>query len=256
MPSSSPRRSRLTTPWLHGPVEPVGDGIRLFCIPYAGGSATPYLTWRSKLPQIDLQPVRLPGRLERASEPQIRRLPALVNALAEALAPFASESFAIFGHSMGALVALELARRFEARGRPPTHVFVSGHPSPEQPWRIETGLHLAPEASIIEFLRGLLGTPEELLQDPETRALIVSSMRGDLELVETYNYVVEPRLACAVTTLYGADDATIDQVAGWKDVTSGPWSCYAFAGGHFFPFGESRDDVLATIATTLSRPGS
>ncbi len=102
------------------------DKTRLFCFPYAGGGAAAYAGWREALPQLDVLPVKLPGREGRFREPPIKRIDALVERLSDALLPFFDTPFAFFGHSMGAIIAFELARRVERAGKSPVRVFVSG----------------------------------------------------------------------------------------------------------------------------------
>src|SRR5262249_13687929 len=107
--------------------------IRLFCFPYAGGGASVFRGWADGLPaSVEVCPVQLPGRGTRFREPAFTRLPPLIEALAESLRPHLDRPFAFFGHSLGALVAFELARYLhQHQGREPVRLFVSGCGGPQ-----------------------------------------------------------------------------------------------------------------------------
>lgn len=227
-----------------------GDGttgdVRLFCFPFAGGGAASFFPWRQASGQIDVQPVRLPGREGRIAERPVVRLSELIDQLSYGLADYVDEPFAVFGHSMGALLAFELARRLEREGRPPLRLFVSGRMAPMA--TPAQNLHSLPDTALIQWASALGATPERVLTSPEMRDVYLPVLRADLELCETYTFTSEPRLKCPVSTFYGYDEGYESRdLLGWRDVTDGPWKCQGFPGTHFFPFKESSPAVLNVI---------
>jgi surfactin synthase thioesterase subunit len=146
--------------------------LRLFCLPHAGGGAVEYRSWSDDLSEdVEVHPVHLPGRESRLQEPAFDRIEPLVEALVEALGAGPRRPYALFGHSMGALVAFELARELRRRSGPaPKHLFLSGRSAPRYPSPARA-VHSLPEADFIEYLRTLNGTPDVILGDAQMRAL-------------------------------------------------------------------------------------
>jgi medium-chain acyl-[acyl-carrier-protein] hydrolase len=244
----------VPTPWLAGDPAARSDRVRVFCLPYAGGGASAYVPWQRAQDQLEILPVRLPGREARAAEPSIPRMDPLVEQLTEGLRPYAGGSFAIFGHSMGGLVALELARRLTAEGLAPEHLVVggSGAPGARETWYSEQ----VPDAQVIEFIRDLGGTPSAIVDDAELMAVILPAIRADLELCATYNRAPGPKLGCPISLLSGrSEDPIDDPYAGWDCLTD-TLQVRSFAGGHFFPFAESFREVLDYLLAALARPSN
>src|SRR5829696_5178398 len=150
----------MPTPWLAYHKPNARAAVRLFCFPYAGSGALVYRSWLNELPKIvEVCPVQPPGRGGRIMEPCYTRLSQLVEDVMQDLLPYLDMPFAFFGHSMGALVSFELARRLRARhGLEPIHLFASGRGAPQLPPR-EPPSHNLPEPEFIEKLRTLNGTP-------------------------------------------------------------------------------------------------
>ena len=162
--------------------------LRLLCVPYAGVGPSAYRRWSDALPSdIEVGAVHLPGREGRLREPALTGLEPLIDVTAEGLKPFLDRPFALFGHSMGALVAFELARRFRAEGwGEPTHLFVSGRRAPQVPPRHPDIAHL-PDAEFVEEIRRRYnGIPDEVLRHPDLLALLLPGLRADLTLIEAY----------------------------------------------------------------------
>src|SRR5262245_10714091 len=109
--------------------------LRLFCFPYAGGTASAFRGWHDAIPQpIEVCAVRLPGREARLAEPPFTSSETLVPAVADALEACLDVPYALFGHSMGAVAAFEVARELRRRARqPPVRLFLSGARAPERP---------------------------------------------------------------------------------------------------------------------------
>lgn len=227
--------------------------LRLFCFPFAGGSALAYRHWGTRLPGVELCPVELPGRGTRLPERPFTQLPPLVEAMAEALLPHLDKPFAFFGHSMGALTSFELARYLRrVHNREPLHLFVSAHRAPHLP-RVEAPTYLLPDQELVEELRQLDGTPEELLNHPEMMQLMLPIIRADFEVCERYDYHEEAAiLTCPVTALGGLTDGQVSrwQLEGWREQTRGSCTVRMFPGGHFYLLDE-QSSFIPMMARTL-----
>jgi medium-chain acyl-[acyl-carrier-protein] hydrolase len=210
---------------------------RLFCFPYAGGSAQVFRKWQNQfLPDVSLSLAHLPGRAARVGEPPQKRLKPLVEALAEAIIPHLHPTFLFWGHSMGALISFELARelrRLDQRG--PVALIVSGRGAPQLPDPDPPTFNLPEEEFVAELLR-LKGTPKELLDSPDLKQFFLPIIRADFEAVETYEYEPGEPLACPIHAYGGLQDAgvPIASLKGWQQQTSGAFKARIFPGDHFF----------------------
>ncbi|MEU4554384.1 surfactin synthase thioesterase subunit [Micromonospora violae] len=227
---------------------------RLFCLPHGGGSASVYRTWRRDLaPVIDVVPAQLPGRETRYAEPAMTSADALVTAMIDPLLAGTPASFALFGHSMGALLAYEVAAATVARGRPPVRLFVSGHHPPHLPSPTRE-LHGLADEDFIAALLSYGGIPEELLEDPDMVAYLLPIFRADFAVCESYRHPRRRPLPVPVTVLAGRADPAVDvaQLPRWAELTTAETTVRLFEGGHFYHLGEESDAVLKTIVTDLT----
>ncbi len=228
--------------------------LRVFCIPHAGAGSLAFRPWIDLFPpEIELCAIQLPGREDRFREQPFTDVHALVPVLAQVLYPFElSRPFALYGHSMGAIVAFELARYLAARyGIAPVHLFVSGRHAPDvlDP---QAPLYSLPDDEFIVQLRRLNGTPEELLRSVDGQWM--SNLRADLELNEAYRPREVTPLHLPVSAFAGRDDPRV-AVAGverWRNHTSGGFTFRVFDGGHFFVTSE-RARVVQTMLVALAR---
>jgi len=214
------------------------DGaLRLYCFPYAGGSAQVFRGWqRHFTPQVSLSLASLPGRAARIGEPPFEQCKPLITALADAIIPEIPPAFAFWGHSMGALISFELARELRRRDQPaPLALFLSGRRAPQVPDPDPPVFNL-PDSEFIAELRRLNGTPRELLDGPELRELFLPTIRADFELVETYEYEPEPPLSCNICAYGGLQDAHVPaaDLKEWQKQTSGAFKVRMFPGDHFY----------------------
>jgi medium-chain acyl-[acyl-carrier-protein] hydrolase len=227
--------------------------LRLFCFPYAGGGASIYTPWPSKLPpEVEVVAVQLPGRENRIAEKPIADLMELTEKIRDALVPFMDRPFAFYGHSNGGLMAFELARLLRREGRTgPLLVATGGRPAPQT---VIEGpvIHALPEDEFRDTLRRYNGTPEEVLQNAEIMALISPMLRADFALGETYDYTPEPPLEVPVAAYGGMTDAEAPawSVEAWREQAAGEFRVVMFPGGHFF-INENRDMVLAELTRDL-----
>jgi medium-chain acyl-[acyl-carrier-protein] hydrolase len=210
--------------------------VRLFCLPYAGGGAASYRSWRTTLPSgVEVWAVRPPGRESRFRERPFHRLAPLVEALERELDPLLDLPFGIFGHSLGALTGFELARGLERRDHGPRHLWVAAHSAPHlRP--TASPVHLAPDDVILGRLRRYGGTPAGFYENDDLVSALLPNLRADMAVSETYRYTDTTPLRCGVTAFGGVDDPLVTGVAidEWEQATSGPFRAHVFHGGHFF----------------------
>lgn len=211
--------------------------LRLFCFAYAGGSAAIFRTWSDGLPaDVEVCPVQLPGRGRRLLEPPFTQLSPLVHTLAHALFPLLDKPFALFGHSLGALVSFELARQLRKQyGLHPVCLFVSAGRAPQIPHR-DLPMHALPEEEFVAKLRRLNGTPTEVFEHAELMEIVLPLLRADFAVYETYVYASEPPLSCPISTFGGFQDRNVSHgdLEAWRDQTTGSFASRMFPGDHFF----------------------
>lgn len=228
--------SSRTTPFTIYRANPRAS-LRLFCFPYAGGSAALYRTWPAELPDtIEVCTAELPGRGARLNEPPFTRLEYIVDFFANVINPYLDKPFAFFGHSMGAMISFELACRLRAEvGVKPAHLFVSGRRAPQMLDRNPITYNL-PSPMLLEELRRLNGTPIEVLENPELMHLMLPLLRADFEVVETYVYSPRAALDCPVTAFGGLQDQEVSrkELEAWREQTIASFSLRMLPGGHFF----------------------
>ncbi|RJG00931.1 thioesterase II family protein [Noviherbaspirillum sedimenti] len=211
--------------------------LRLFCFPYAGGSATLYHQWPSALPaDIELVAVQYPGRATRMREAPCTRLQALLDDIEAGILPQLDRPYAFFGHSMGATVAHELTRRLLAANRPlPKHLFLSGRSAPQLAPR-KAPIHALPHAEFIAAMRGLNGTPAEILAHRELMEMLVPIIRADFEVLETWQYEPTAPHTIPLSVFGGIADAAVplENLDAWADCTTARFKRHMFPGDHFF----------------------
>ena len=246
--------SRVVGAWGMQGREQTPARLRLFCFHHAGGGASSFRSWLGKVgADVDVVPIQLPGRENRLKEPPVRRMEALVDGLVPALSPLFDLPFAFFGHSMGSLIAFELARHLRRTDQTlPVFLFVSSRRAPQLP-NPNPPIHQLADTAFLEVLQRLNGTPDAVLQHDELMRLILPAMRADYELVETYEYVPEEPLACPIAVFGGMDDpsATREDLLAWRQQTAAGFNLHLYPGGHFY-LQEQRAALLREIAEDLS----
>lgn len=240
--------------WVRVPTPTPNARLRLFCFPYAGGGASVFRSWSRMLPaSLQVCPVQLPGREDRLREAPFTAMSALMEALVPAVQPFLDKPFAIFGHSLGAVVGFELARHLRRQGEAqPVRLFVSSSRAPQVP-DPDPPIHTLPEPEFIDELRNLKGTPEEVFQHRELLDMMVPLLRADFAVLETYEYREAPPLDCPISALGGLDDDEVKrgELAAWRRQTTSAFTLRMFPGHHFF-LRDTKNAVLRAIANDIA----
>lgn len=231
--------------------------LTLLCLPYSGASAMVYSRWRRNLPSwLKLQPVELPGRGARYDEPLQTDMHALARQLAREHLSAAKGPYALFGHSLGALLACEMAYAFRDMGHAePLALFASGTAAPTE--RSDYDRDFAQpktDEQLIDQLRTFQGTSEEVLANQELMSLTLPVLRADFMMCGRFRPHERTLLTCPVHVLGGKEDrATTEQLIGWSKETSGSFSVDMMTGGHFF-IHEHEPRVLRLIRDNLEGP--
>lgn len=232
-----------------------GRPLTLICFPWAGGGCATFYDWPSGLPGwIDVRSVLLPGRERRLRESPFYHIDQLLDSLIPALEPLLQKPYALFGHSVGALISFELLRRLRSMGsKMAVHLFVSGHSAPQVPIS-GVQIHNLPVKEFKEELSRLAGTPREVLNSPEWFEAVSPSVRGDLSMAETYQYAAGCPLDVPITAFGGSEDreTTVEGINAWISQTTQSFCMHMMPGGHFFLRSE-RSAIWKIIADQLSR---
>jgi medium-chain acyl-[acyl-carrier-protein] hydrolase len=233
----------------------IEPALRLFCFPYAGGGASIYRGWARLLPpHIEVRPIQMPGRENRIDEPALRRFDEACPLLADMLDGMLDRPFALFGHSMGALLAYGLTLELAARGRAlPKLLVVSARRAPHMPSG-RPAIHERPEPEFLQHLRELGGTPPEVLEHRELVELLTPVLRADFALNASLKPTEAPAQVPVPVAAFGAiDDKEVPRPAleAWRATTQQPFVMKLFTGGHFY-IGSDRNAVVTAIADLLA----
>jgi surfactin synthase thioesterase subunit len=244
-------------------VSGVRERVKLYCIPYAGGSANVFLAWKHRLDiSIELVPVELSGRGGRIRSPLLESFDrVLEDVLSEVTRTPAPASYALFGHSFGGLLAFELAHELMARGRDaPRHLFVSATSPPQRAQErilslVDERRLRADDRELLGSLAHLGGVPSEILDDDEAVQLFAPILRADLRALFGYRHVSQAKLRCDISILLGSNDtmATETDAQLWSALTTGSVATRLFEGGHFAAL-ERPADVVWLVNETLCAP--
>lgn len=226
----------------------------LFCLPYAGGSEAIFHKWRDFLhPTIKLHPIELKGRGKRIAEGTYENIDEAVEDIFNNIKDKIDESeYAIYGHSLGSLLAFELYHKINENGiRRPEHIFFSGckDPSCES---VEEKVHNLPNDAFIDKIIQLGGIPDELKKHKEILAMFVPMLRSDFKICETYKYKErKDKIQCDISLLNGKEDPNAPkEVTSWERHGCAQLKSYTFEGNHFF-INTSIEEITEIINNTL-----
>jgi len=256
--------ARVGGRWLIAPARCVVPKVRVVCFPYAGAGASAYFSWAQHLAKrdIELWNVQLPGRESRLCEPPVRVFSDMVQQLTDALRPLeaANVPLAFFGHSLGALLAYEVARHLARQDRRlPVGLFLSGRNAPSHR-REPPRLHDLPPGELLDALAKFGNMSEAIRKEPELVELLIPALRADFALLydyhEGWDAADKEALPCRLTVFGGDHDpwTDIEGLAHWRQFVRGRYRLQTFAGGHFF-INEFRRDLWDAIEEDLSEIG-
>jgi surfactin synthase thioesterase subunit len=228
-----------------------GAAERLVCFPYSGGSPYFFRGWGKGLTRFEVYAVCYPGRAERVAEPPAAGLLAMARAIADELRPWLTDRptarpTAFFGHSMGAVVAYEVARALADDGLRVSHLFASGARAPQLYLPEEDPAAVWDDVRILTTLEEMGQTDAELLRNPAFVELVMPYIRADLRMLAAYGGRVEEPLDAPVTALVGASDPWVspEQAAAWRETTRGAFRLLTLPGDHFYLSGSPPFAVL------------
>lgn len=225
--------------------------MRLFCFPYAGGGPNIFRNWANTLaPEIEVIAIQLPGHGARIKEARYNRIAPVTNALLPIILPFSEKPLTLFGHSLGALLAYELAIKLNEINHPPKKLFVSGSQPPKQ--KTISGIHTLNNGEFITRLKELNGTPEAVFANQELLDIVLPVLRADFAMAETYAKEGNRELASPITAFCGTQDLKKSKkdLEAWAGFTSEQFEIHAFPGDHFFIHSQEAL-LLNQLKTTL-----
>ncbi len=228
--------------------------IKLFCLPFAGGSSAIFRSWPKHMPEtVEVCAVEIPGRGQRINEPLSERIETLVAELSLEIKNSIDRPFALFGHSLGAILGFEIAHHLKNNfGLKPVHLFLSGTKAPQ----IESDKKLIynlPDTEFLAEIKKLNGTPDEVFEHQDLLKLMIPILRADFKLCETYTYEARTPLDCPISVLGGLQDPHIakETLESWNAQTNGPFFLRMFPGDHFY-LNDHQQILLRTITRDIN----
>ncbi len=249
--TAPPQRSR----WLRNFHPAPTARVRLVCFPHAGGSASYYFPLSVALsPEFEVYGVQYPGRQDRHSEPFVESIDELADEVFAALGTLPAAPTAFFGHSMGAVLAFEVARRSESiEGRRPVTVFASGSRAPS---RYGDEREYKDDRALVDVMRELGGTDPRVLGDPELLSTFLPAFRNDYRALQDYHRGTDVGISAPIVVMTASDDPKTSEAAAraWHEHTTGGGDFHTFTGGHFF-LEKQPQKVIEVVARTLRDVG-
>ncbi|PIE44830.1 MAG: hypothetical protein CSA45_05225 [Gammaproteobacteria bacterium] len=242
------------SPWITCYAPRPDATMRLICIPHGGGGPQSYKEWAEELPEhIEVLALSFPGRGSRRAEAAIHSMVQLANEVTEALKPYLNKPYVLFGHSVGALVAYEVASRIQAAGwMQPMRLIVSAHETPENS-HTDSPMYTLSDNELLGKIGELGLVPDDALQNRELVQFILPALRADFELSETYSYQPGEALTLPITGMLGVKDTLLDKSAmqEWEGYTTAAFTLRCYDGDHFYTVSKQQQ-VLVDIAAELA----
>jgi medium-chain acyl-[acyl-carrier-protein] hydrolase len=242
------------TPWIFGARISSNARCRLFCLPHSGSGASQFSLWKNFLPTaLDIFPIQLPGRENRFREAPLTQILRMAEILARELQPYLDRPYILYGYSLGALIAFELARQLRReKVTPAVALYALARPAPHLA-QSRSPLHQLPDdAFLIELTSRFNGMSSAILQDRELMELLLPALRADITALETYVYQAEAPLDCPICAFGGNLDATAkeDSLRPWQLHTSRSFELKILQGDHFF-FRNNQQSILQSISAQI-----
>ena len=240
--------------WFHlNPIKDHSGEVRIFCFPFAGGSASIYSGWYKKLPDfVDVYAVQYPGRADRFLEEPYEDMAKIVSQLVTLMRNFLDKPFIFLGYSMGAKIAFEVMNRLAELGlRLPEHFIALACRAPHLPLKRKK-IHNLDDDLFIKELKNFGGTPCEVLKNRELMSLVIPTLRSDFKLFENYQYKGNRKFDCLISIVGGNKDTdiSIDDLKSWALHFNQAPCIEVLDGDHFF-INSHRDDLLSIISGFL-----
>jgi len=231
--------------------------IKLYCLPYSGGSSAIYFGWNKRLNNsIEIHPLELAGRGKRYGDSLYENFEQAVDDLYKLIEKdiAISPAYSIFGHSLGGIIAYELTHKIIQEGKPqPEHIFFSGVKAPNLE-RTKNKIHQLPDSQFMQEIIELGGTPKEVIENEELQSIVLPILKADFRINENYKYTEkEEKIGCDITVLYGShEDVKNDEIVEWRNHTTGKCGIHMLEGNHFF-INTHIDEVIGIINKVLSK---
>jgi len=242
-------------PWIAWSDASSAPRLRLLCFPYAGGGPAVFRRWPQLFSrEVEILAVQMPGRAARMAEAPYRTVADMVSDVVAGLAASSDAPFALFGHSLGGLVAFEVCRALRRRAAPlPEQLFVSATPAPHLPRRDRSTSALS-DAALVDRIRRWNGTPPEVLGNREMMELVLPGIRADLAAVDVYEHEAEPPLDLPVTVFGGHADRMVERSSldAWSAHTTAEFRLEMVPGDHFFL--TTHETVLVALLQEMLDP--
>jgi medium-chain acyl-[acyl-carrier-protein] hydrolase len=226
--------------------------LRLFCFPFAGGTASAFQRWAELGPSVEILAVQYPGRETRLHEPPCQSVPALVEELGPVMLPLLDRPFALFGYSLGTFLCLELARWLQRVGaRVPLGLMLAAGVPPDQ--EREQSSHVLTDEELIARMKRIGGTPPEVLAHPKLMQLLLPMLRADFEMASRYSAPTDSPLPLPFAVWGGIqDDQPLpEELERWRKFTRGSFAIHLIPGGHFF-LHHAGDELRQGLKRTLA----
>lgn len=230
-----------------------GGPSTLLVFPHAGGSARHYIPFAKAFDEdVKCVAVQYPGGANGHDLGSFTGIPELADRIFQTLASSENRAgdIAFFGYSMGALLAFEVARRYERTGEPITALFVAACAAPGC-----SGYDHIPKSDrgLLSAVRQMTGANPEFLDDTEFAATILPTLHGFRAIVD-YRCPDRATVSCPIAAFHGDDDevATAEKVMPWRERTTAEFTIREFAGHHFF-LNDHRPEIVADVQRMLTK---
>lgn len=226
--------------------------INLFCLPYAGGNKYSYAGFQKFAPpHIELITLDLPGRGKRLNEACLTHAVKMVADILPIIREKAGDPYAIYGHSLGSLLAYLVTHKIVEENLPrPQRLFLTGRGGASVK-RTDPPRYLLPKEAFSEALREM-GGMDDVLESEELMEFFEPILRADLQAAETYEYQEITPFDVPLTVMIGnQEEITVEEANAWQKETTQPIDLHILPGNHFFIF-DHEQEIMRLIGQQLA----